>query len=428
MTTAAQQERSGPGPAGPDSPDKPAGQLWNVNFRLYFTARTVATLGDAMLPVAQVAGMIQLGFGAGDIGLAVGSFMAFFAGLVIFGGVFSDRFNARRLMIGADLARVLTQSAVALMYATGHVVLWQLCVLGALNGTAAAMFQPGVASTVPRVAADVQRGNGVLRTAEALMTLGGPALAGIMVSLISPAAVFTVHAGTYAVSALCLGTLRLAPLPRPDTGEQTAAPGRTSFRADLVEGWREFMARTWLWSVIGLWMVLTLAVLGPLTPVAGASLVSEHGAGAYGLVNSALGAGGVLGGLVALRLRPAKPLRAGALALTGYALFPLAVGSHLPVWAVMCCVLVAGAGWAFWGVMWATSVQTQIPGDILNRIHSYEVAGSMAMFPVGQALAGPAAALLGSDSLLLGGGAVALAVCAGLLAIPAVRGLGRATV
>nr|WP_236678788.1 MFS transporter [Streptomyces actinomycinicus] len=398
--------------------------LWNPNFRLYFTARTVATLGDAMLPVAQVAGMIQMGFGPGDIGLAVGSFMAFFGGLVIFGGVFADRFNARALMIGADLVRVATQSAVAVMYATGQVTLWQLCLVGAVNGTAAAMFQPGVASTVPRVAADVQQGNGVLRTAEALMTLGGPAVAGLMVGLSSPAGVFCVHAATYAVSALCLGTLRLAPPADAEPGK--AAAGRTSFRADLAEGWREFTARTWLWSVIALWMLLTLVVLGPLTPVAGASLVSEHGAGAYGLVNSALGAGGVLGGLVALRLRPRKPLRAGALALVGYALFPVAVGTHLPLWAVCGCVLVAGTGWAFWGVMWATSVQTQIPPDILNRIHSYEVAGSMAMFPVGQALAGPGASLLGSDALLLGSGCVALLVCAALLAVPAVRGLARA--
>ncbi len=86
---------------------------------------------------------------------------------------------------------------------------------------------------------------------------------------------------------------------------------------------------------------------------------------------------------------------------------------------------VAGAGMSFWGVMWATSVQTQVPPDVLNRIHAYDVAGSLAMMPVGQALAGPAASVLGADHVLLLSGATSFAVCAALLLIPAVRGLVR---
>ncbi|NEC34089.1 MFS transporter, partial [Streptomyces rubrogriseus] len=80
---------------------------------------------------------------------------------------------------------------------------------------------------------------------------------------------------------------------------------------------------------------------------------------------------------------------------------------------------------SFWGVMWATSVQTQVPPDVLNRIHAYDVAGSLAMMPVGQALAGPAAAALGADRVLLVAGVTSFAVCAALLLIPAVRGLVR---
>jgi hypothetical protein len=80
----------------------------------------------------------------------------------------------------------------------------------------------------------------------------------------------------------------------------------------------------------------------------------------------------------------------------------------------------------FWSVMWATSIQTQIPGSILNRIHAYEVAGSLAMMPVGQALAGPAAGVLGAEPVLVIGAITAVAGMAALLLAPPVRDLGRA--
>jgi hypothetical protein len=88
--------------------------------------------------------------------------------------------------------------------------------------------------------------------------------------------------------------------------------------------------------------------------------------------------------------------------------------------------VLAGAGLSFWGVMWATSVQTQVPPDVLNRIHAYEVAGSVGMMPVGQALAGPAATVLGADRVLLVAGVMSFAIPIALLSVPAIRGLVRA--
>jgi MFS family permease len=418
----------------------PAGgpAIWSGNFRLYFTARSVAMLGDTMLPVALSAGLLSYGYSAGDIGLVMAATSACFAGFVIFGGVVADRFDARRMMIGADLVRVCTQSAVAVLFLTHSVRLWEVVVVGVVNGTCAATFQPGVASTVVRVARDVQGANAVTRTAESAAGLAGPALAGVLVGFTSAGTVFGVHAATYLTSALCLLALRLAPPgerargggrrrpPPPPPPPPPTAGGRSTFRADLVEGWREFRARTWMWSVILVWTVYTMCVMGPYTPLAAGRIIPAHGAGAYGLVNSALGAGTAAGALVAMRYRAEHPLRAGSFGVFAVALMPVSVGLDLPVPWVCACVFAAGVGGAVWGVNWATSVQTQVPGDILNRIHAYEVAGSVAMFPVGQALAGPAAAAVGARHVLQAGGVVAVGVVTALLAIPAVRGLRRA--
>ncbi|QHA08254.1 MFS transporter [Streptomyces broussonetiae] len=398
--------------------------VWSRNFALFFAARAVARLGDTMLPVALAAGLLEHGYGAGAVGLAMASTAAAFAGLVVFGGVVADRFSTRRLMIGADLARLVTQSLAASLFFAGHVVLWQICVIGFVNGVAGAVFQPGVASTVPRLAADIQGANGAIRIAESAAQLAGPAVAGLLVGFASPGGVFAAHAATYAASALCLLLLRLPPLPESARG--TAGRGMRAFRADLVQGWREFRSRAWLWGVITVWCLYMIAVWGPTVPLVATEVVQHHGPRAYGLVNSALGAGTVVGGVLALRLRPRRMLRAGALALFAFFGFPAAVGAGLGVAVMAAGAAVAGAGMSFWSVMWATSVQTQVPADVLNRIHAYDVAGSLAMMPVGQALAGPAAGVLGAGHVLLVSAVTSVVVAATLLVIPAVRDLVRA--
>ncbi|MEU2927839.1 MFS transporter [Streptomyces sp. NPDC007251] len=398
--------------------------VWSRDFALFFVARAVARLGDTMLPVALAAGLLEHGYGAGAVGLAMASTAAAFAGLVVFGGVIADRFSTRRLMIGADLVRLVTQSLAAGLFFAGHVVLWQICAIGFVNGVAGAVFQPGVASTVPRLAADIQGANGAIRIAESAAQLAGPAVAGVLVGLASPGGVFAAHAGTYATSALCLLLLRLPPLP--EGARAATGRGMRAFRADLVQGWREFRARTWLWGVIAVWCLYMIAVWGPTVPLVATEVVQRHGPGAYGLVNSALGAGTVVGGVLALRLRPRRMLRAGALSLFAFFGFPAAVGAGLGVPAMSAGAAVAGAGMSFWGVMWATSVQTQVPPDVLNRIHAYDVAGSLAMMPVGQALAGPAAGALGAGHVLLISAVTSVGVAVALLAVPAIRDLVRA--
>ncbi|MEU6283292.1 MFS transporter [Streptomyces sp. NPDC047028] len=397
--------------------------VWSRDFALFFVCRAVARLGDTMLPVALAAGLLTSGYGAGAVGLAMAAQAASFAGLVVFGGVIADRFSTRKLMIGADLVRLGTQSLAAALFLAGHVVLWQICAIGFVNGVAGAVFQPGVASTVPRLARDVQGANGAVRVAESAAQLAGPAVAGLLVAFASSGAVIAADAATYAISALCLLLLRLPPLP---AGARAAGAGLRAFRADLADGWREFRSRTWLWGVIAVWCLYMIAVWGPTVPLVAAEVVQHHGPRAYGLVNSALGAGTVVGGLLALRLRPRRMLRAGGLALFAFVGFPVTVGAGLGVPAMAAGAALAGTGMSFWGVMWATSVQTQVPADALNRIHAYDVAGSLAMMPVGQALAGPAAGALGTGHVLLVSGAMSLVVAASLLAVPAIRNLPRA--
>ncbi|WP_245194612.1 MFS transporter [Kitasatospora phosalacinea] len=390
--------------------------IWSGSFRLYFTARSAGLLSDAMLPVAVSAGLVAAGYETSEVGFAMAFLLGPFAGLVLFGGVLADRFTARRLMIFADLLNLTTRVLLAVLFFRGFDQLWQLYLLLALAGTAAAMFQPGAASTVPLVATDVQGANGVLRIAEALTGLIGPALAAALIT-VSTGWVMVIAGVMYAVSAYCLLTLRLGPVPAPPPGD--------SLWRNLVAGWHEFWSRSWMWGVILIWMVFTVLSWGPLAPVVVGDIGKRDGVVAYGVINSMLGAGTIIGGVLAIRVKPVRPLAAGATALFLFAVQQFAFAAGLPWPLLGAAQLVSGIGISFWGVMWATSVQTQVPGEVLNRIHAYEVAGSVCMFPLGSALAGPAVDLLGTTQVYLVGGVVTLGTATALLLSPPIRDLRR---
>ncbi|MBV7245047.1 MFS transporter [Streptomyces sp. MW-W600-10] len=403
--------------AGPAGSARSAG-LWNRNFRYFFVARTVALFGDGMIPVALTAGLLGAGRPASSVGFALAAWMGPLAVFVLFGGVLADRFTPRRMMIIADVLRLIGASVLAVAFATGNPPLWAVYVLSSVAGVGAALFQPGVASTVPRVSTDVQRANAVLRVAEALMTMAGPAFAGALVGLASAGAVYAANAATFAVSGVCLFLMRLAPAPHDDAV-------RGTFTAELVDGWREFRARSWLWGVIAVWTVYGFAVLGPMLPLTAVLVTEAHGSGAYGMLMAVNGAGSVVGGLLALRLRPSHPLAAGAVALPLVAVSLLVLALGLPVPVLAAGQLLAGGAAAFWLVMWSTTVQTHVPPQALNRLHAYDVAGSLLMVAAGRALAGPVAEAVGAPELLVAAAVINMGVVAVLLVARPIRQLKR---
>ncbi|MFD9941533.1 MFS transporter [Nonomuraea sp. NPDC059023] len=392
--------------------------MWTRDFRLFFVARTVSMAGFAMMPVATALGMRQAGHGATGVGLALAATSAPMVALILFGGVLMDRFTPRRMMIGADVARIATQATTAVLFMTGRPALWQILVLSAVNGVATAMYSPGVAGTIPRITADIQKANAALRVSESIMMLAGPGLAGALVGLAGVGTVFALDAAGFAASAVCLLLMRV---------RVARAEAARPMLHQLREGWQEFRSRTWMWSVILMWMIFGITLFGPLIPLGSELITGAYGEAAYGLVLSAGGAGTIVGGLVAMRVRPARPLAAGATGMLLFALEPLTIALGAPLPVMMTGHLLGGAAWGLWSVMWATSIQTNIPGEALNRVSAYEIGGSVMAMPIGNAVAGPVAGFVGAESVLGFSAVIAVSGCLVLLAVPAVRGVRLAT-
>jgi MFS family permease len=116
---------------------------------------------------------------------------------------------------------------------------------------------------------------------------------------------------------------------------------------------------------------------------------------------SGWGLGGIIGVLVALRIRPKRPLVA-AVALTPIiGLWMLATGLKFPLPALV--ILAVGSGIALdtFYVLWLTTMQREIPEDIRSRVGAYDAFGSSLFAPLGLFLAGPIATWAGASGTLI---------------------------
>src|SRR5579884_4320468 len=137
---------------------------------------------------------------------------------------------------------------------------------------------PASQGLIPAVvsAGRLQQANALLGLSRSILGFAGPAIGGVLTGLGSPGAAILVDAATFAVAAVMLVRVRVA--PRDDA----VVPER--FLHELRQGWQEFRRQTWIWTTIvffgiGNFAGASLGVLGPL--VAKREL---GGATAWGLV------------------------------------------------------------------------------------------------------------------------------------------------
>ncbi len=392
--------------------------LRDRNYRLLFIGQALSTLGDSMTPVAISFAILDRGGTAAQIGWVLGAGTAAMVLLLLFGGAVADRLPRRRVMLVADVVRCAVQAAVAALLVAGHWHLWELVVLEALWGAGAAFFTPAITGLLPQLLTGevLAQGNALQTLSWSVGSVGGPALAGVLVATTGPGPAVAIDAGTFLVSAAMLARLAL-----PPSADRTTA---TSLLADLRQGWQVFRSRTWLWVIVVEFSLWNLLVYAPVI-VLGAVVAKTHlgGAAAWGAILSAFGLGALGGGLVALHFRPRRPLVAATVATAGFIPLPVLLAAAAPVTLTAAVAAVGGAGFALCGTLWDTTLQQQVPTEVLSRVSAYDWFGSVALLPVGYALAGPMAALIGVRTALFGAAAVMALEVICVLAVPSVRQL-----
>ncbi|MGO9957485.1 MAG: MFS transporter [Solirubrobacteraceae bacterium] len=381
--------------------------LRHRDFRYLFLGQSVSAVGDQIVFVALALYITRRTGSATDLGLVLAAQSLPLIALVLFGGVWADRIARNRIMIVTDVVRALLHGTLAVLILAGGAGVAAMVVIEALFGAARAFFQPAYTGLLPQTIPEgmAQDARALTSTTNNLAMLVGPALGTVLVLSVGAGIAFTLDAASFLLSAALLRQVR----PR----SRGAAPAPRSVGHELRAGWREVRSRPWVWATIA---AFTGAVLCDYTQwnalAPGIARDFYGGAGLFGVLESVAGGGAVIGALVAARWRPGRPLRAGLLLMLMWPFQSIAFALQAPLVSVIALVFSAGMAFSLFEVWWETALVRHIPPHALSRVSSYDWMGSLALMPLGFALAGPLAAAVGARTVLAVGGTVSLAMLA----------------
>jgi len=384
------------------------------------SARSFSLIGNAMAPVALAFAVLRMpGGSATALGLVLTARMAAQVLFVLFGGVLADRLPRNKVMLSADIAAGVTQTAVGVLVITHAANVGILALLAVANGAAAALFEPASRSLMPKLVTGdaLQSANALLQLSIRGGTILGAALAGVLVALVGPGPTIVADAGTFFVSATLLAGIR-AVRANTETG------GGPRLVAQLHAGWREFTARRWVLAMVAQLAFVNVCLAGSFY-VLGPTVANAHlgGAPAWAAILTVQAIGFVAGSTVAIKLRPGRPVLVAALMMSGFALPLFFLASYGPLAAIIGAAFAAAICIDIYEVLFDTTLQRHVPEEALSRVVSYESMASFAFVPFGLAIAGPISAAIGVRQTLLG--AAVLIVLAGpvILMVPSVRAI-----
>lgn len=390
--------------------------LWSVctdrSLRRVHLALAASMVGDWAYATAVTVWAFGVG-GARAVGLYVTVRLLVTAVAAPLGTALADRISQRAVMVTSDLLRCgLVATAAGCLYAGTPA--GPIFVLAVLAGLVGAPFRPAQMALMPSLVErpeELTASNATASTLESLAFFLGPALGAGIIATLDVEAAFTLNAVTFLVSAL----LVLGVHPRPGA---LARSGPLERRRHGLVG--EVLAGFRLMRTDGdVRLVATLVCAQ--TVVSGASLVflvlvavellgmPAHG---VGLLESILGVGAILGGLVVMvRLSAATMGRDLWLGVMLWAVPPVLVAAAPHPATVVAAMLVIGVGNAFVDVNYATILQRVVPVETMSRVFGAVEGALIASMAVGSLLTPWLVDVLGLRwTLVVVGGSVALLV------------------
>ncbi|MET9726149.1 MFS transporter [Streptomyces zaomyceticus] len=415
-----------------------AATLREPRFATFFTGHVISRLGDAPVPVAFALAAYQISHSAAGLTWVLLSLWAARFLLVATGGRLADRHDRVRVMICADVLRLVAQGTLAVVVISPlQLQSWHLCLSAALYGAGTALYNPAQIGLIPELVPEdrLQRANGLLSLVADVSFLLGPVLAGVLMGTAGFSWILGLDVLSFAVNLICLLRLarlhtparRTAPaqtLPAP-TGtpaepNPTGTPD-TRFRASFA-----IMARyPWFSFGMALWFLVSLGI--GLTAVAGPVIAVDSlgGTGAWSVLATCLAIGSLLGSLAVMSTSKQHPWKAASVVVTLGAVLQfvaLTLRDQLPTAVIGAAFALCALTTAACGIVWDTAYQSEIPERYISRLGSVDNFVNAAGVPVGMLLGGLFADHY--DTVFLGISVVLVVLC-----VPAARlaGSGRKT-
>ena len=392
--------------------------LRHPNYRLFWTAQSLSVLGQTMEFVAlgwlvyQITGSaISLGL----TGLAQALPRIF---LVMLGGAVADRVDRRRLLVMVQGVVAAMYAALASLVVLELVQVWHVWVLAFVLGALRAFDNPSRQAIVPLLVAREEIPSAVAlgNLAWEVPRLVGPALAGVLISLIGVGSTFYVAAMGFILAMLLYGVMRV---------QRAEARGGQNLLKDMADG-LNFVRRHELFAAL-IGLVFFNSAFGMsyqlLLPIFARDIL-RVGSEGFGILQTAVAAGAILGSLAAARL--GRSGHRGAQALAGAATFGmLIIAFAWSPWFPLSLILMflMGTANSFYMITISTVLQVTVPDDYRGRVMGLWSL-TWSLVPLGGAIGGSIAELAGTPVAVSLGGVLVTTMAILIAAfLPRVRNL-----
>lgn len=380
--------------------------LRTPNYRRYFAGQAVSLVGTWMQTVAQAWLVLELTGSGTALGLVAAAQFLPILLLAPYGGVLADRLDKRTILIATQAALGAMALTLGVLVVTGAVRLWMVVVLALLLGIATALDNPA-----RQAFAQEMVGAGGLRNAVSLNSVlvntaraVGPAVAGVLIATIGTGPCFLINAASYVavvVALLGMDVDALVRSPRQDRG-----PGQVRQGLRYVARTPDLLIPLMMLAVVGtlayeFQVVLPLLARGPL----------DGGAGTYGMLTSAMGAGAIVGGLVVAG-RGGTGLRALTLASAVFGLAILAAAAAPSVPVALIALTVVGATSVTFLAVGNTTLQLTSEPRFRGRVMALWAVAFLGSTPLGAPIVGAVSERISPRGGLVIGGLACLAAAA----------------
>ncbi len=372
----------------------------------------MSLVGTWMQTVAQGWLVLELTGSGAALGLVTAAQFVPILALAPYGGLLADRLDKRRLLMTTQAALGIMALTLALLVFTGVVQLWMVVGLALLLGVVFACDNPVRQSFVQEMVGPDELRNAVslnsvlVNSARAV----GPAIAGVLITVVGTGLCFAINAATYAAVLVALAGMDRSAL-RPSV-PAPRRPRQVREGLGYVRRTPDLLVPLMMLALVGTLayefsVVLPLLARGPF----------GGGAETYGLLTSAMGAGAIVGGLIMAGhgrtgLRPLTVAAAGF----GVAILGAAAAPTLPV-ALVAMALVGAASITFLATGNTTLQLTSEP-PFRGRVMALWTMAFLGSTPIGAPIIGAISEYASPRAgLLLGGLACLTAAAIGAVAL-----------
>lgn len=416
-------------PADPRDPDVALAQAplteadrprWRRETGLFLAGQTSSLLGSMLVQYA-IMWHLTLETRSGAV-MAIYAVVGFLPQAVVsvFGGVWADRLDRKKLIIGADATIAASTLVLALLMLSGYQELWLLYLVSAIRSAGAGIQTPAVSSLLPQIVPTekLMRINGINQTIQSAMMLIAPAVAAALYATASIETIFFVDVVTALIG---IGLLTLVPVPRLVRTDQVA--GVRGYLDDLVSGVRYVATHAFVRWVLLLWGVVFVLIVAPsfLTPL---MVVRTFGDEVWKLtVNElAFSVGMLLGGIAVAAWGGLKNRIAMVVGTTVlFALFNIGLGVSTNLWVFFTFMFLIGLGVPFFSTPTMTVLQEKVEPERQGRVFGFVGIVMAVAMPLGMSVFGPLADRYSVESLLVAAGVALLLVVLVAVGLPSGR-------